>query len=148
MSRLACKASSCAVSIKLMHEMWRGEEEKDAMVVKIMIQIKLLARCMRVFIQGTKMPTKACGHPRDENHGRNYEYIAESRSQEIEEYLQSKIESFLKMVLERVVSTDMGIRELKDDLLELTQMLKDHEMSIRHLEENDEPFGISNGIWG
>ncbi|MCD9637954.1 hypothetical protein HAX54_021512 [Datura stramonium] len=29
----------------------------------------------------------------------------------------------------------LGIQELKGDLLELTQMMKDHEISIRHLEE-------------
>ncbi|MCD7468742.1 hypothetical protein HAX54_007177 [Datura stramonium] len=40
----------------------------------------------------------------------------------------------LKRVMEKVVSTYLGIRELKGDLLELTQTVKEHDVSIRHLE--------------
>ncbi|MCE0482162.1 hypothetical protein HAX54_040617 [Datura stramonium] len=38
-------------------------------------------------------------------------------------------------VLERVVSTDSGVRELNYDLLTVTQIVESHAISIRHLEE-------------
>ncbi|MCE0481690.1 hypothetical protein HAX54_039630 [Datura stramonium] len=87
---------SYATSIKLMNEMWRREEERDAALVKIMIQIGLLAKCMRGFHRGYQGANQGSQHPHDEN---------------------------------------QGIQELKGDLFEFTRMLKDHEISIRHLEE-------------
>ncbi|MCD7467280.1 hypothetical protein HAX54_004618 [Datura stramonium] len=74
-------------------------------------------------------------HPRDENKDCNCENIAKLRSWESDKSSHSKIEGMLEMVLERVLSTDLGIHELKNDLLELTWMVKDHDISIRHLEE-------------
>ncbi|MCD9642485.1 hypothetical protein HAX54_029323, partial [Datura stramonium] len=41
----------------------------------------------------------------------------------------------LEVVLERVISSDSGIQEIKGDLLDLTQTMKEHEVSIKHLEE-------------
>ncbi|MCD7470850.1 hypothetical protein HAX54_011031 [Datura stramonium] len=69
--------------------------------------IGVLERCIRGFYLGYQGANKGSRHPRDENQGRNYEYIAELRR----------------------------IQKLKGDLLELTRMVKDHEISIRHLEE-------------
>ncbi|MCD7451492.1 hypothetical protein HAX54_012275 [Datura stramonium] len=41
----------------------------------------------------------------------------------------------LEVVLEQVVSTDSRIQDLKNDLLNLTKTVKNHEVSIRQLEE-------------
>ncbi|MCE3049407.1 hypothetical protein HAX54_044763 [Datura stramonium] len=99
-----------------------------------MLQIGLLEKCMRVFL-GYKDANQGLWNLHDENHGWNYEYLTGLRSQEREKSLHSKIESMLEMVLELVVSTDLGIRKLRDDLLKLTQIVKGHEISIKHLEE-------------
>ncbi|MCD9639005.1 hypothetical protein HAX54_023242 [Datura stramonium] len=41
----------------------------------------------------------------------------------------------LELVMGKVLSTNSGIRELKGDILEITQTVKDHDISIRHLED-------------
>ncbi|MCE3217105.1 hypothetical protein HAX54_010403, partial [Datura stramonium] len=46
-----------------------------------------------------------------------------------------KLARMLKVVLELVVATDSGIQELKSDILNLTQLMKDHEVSFRQLGE-------------
>ncbi|MCD9646131.1 hypothetical protein HAX54_035699 [Datura stramonium] len=69
------------------------------------------------------------------NQGRNYEHIVDLGTPERDESIHLKIEIMLERVLERVVSTDLGVRELKHDLLTLTQIVKSHAISIRHLEE-------------
>ncbi|MCD7467898.1 hypothetical protein HAX54_005594 [Datura stramonium] len=60
------------------------------------------------------------------------ELLANSKmsSQESEES-SFHIERMLEVILEQVVSTDSGIRELRSDLLDLTQKVKDHEVSIQ-----------------
>ncbi|MCD9641392.1 hypothetical protein HAX54_027559 [Datura stramonium] len=55
-------------------------------------------------------------YPHDENQGRNDESIAELKSWESEKSSHSNIEGMLEMVLEWVLSTNSGIRELKGDL--------------------------------
>ncbi|MCD7460933.1 hypothetical protein HAX54_044803 [Datura stramonium] len=47
----------------------------------------------------------------------------------------SKIETLLERVLERVTSTDLRVRELKCDLLDLTQIVESHDVSIKKFEE-------------
>ncbi|MCD7467314.1 hypothetical protein HAX54_004661 [Datura stramonium] len=44
-----------------------------------------------------------------------------------------------------VLSTDLGILELKGDLLELTQMVKDHDILLDTWKK-DEPYSFSNEI--
>ncbi|MCD9643751.1 hypothetical protein HAX54_031420 [Datura stramonium] len=63
------------------------------------------------------------------------EHFAEMSSQGSEESFSSRIKSMLEVVLEQVVSTDSRIRELRNDLLDLTQKVKDHEVSIRQLKD-------------
>ncbi|MCD7464104.1 hypothetical protein HAX54_052081, partial [Datura stramonium] len=58
-----------------------------------------------------------------------------SSSQGSDESSYSCIERMLEVILERVVSTDSRIKEIKSDLLDLTQTMKDHALSIRHLKE-------------
>ncbi|MCD7452922.1 hypothetical protein HAX54_018749, partial [Datura stramonium] len=47
------------------------------------------------------------------NQGRNYEHATDGRNHERGESINSKIESMLEQVLDRVVSTDVGVQELK-----------------------------------
>ncbi|MCD7466160.1 hypothetical protein HAX54_002589, partial [Datura stramonium] len=62
-----------------------------------------------------------------------YEIVSKLRSWESEETTHLRIKGMLEMVMEKVLSIDLGIQELKGYLLELTQMVKDHDLSIRHL---------------
>ncbi|MCD7462332.1 hypothetical protein HAX54_048275, partial [Datura stramonium] len=70
--------------------------------------------CMRGSHPGNKGASQVFWHPRDENQGRNYENIAKLRSWESEKSLHSKVKAMLEIVFERVLSTDSGIRELKE----------------------------------
>ncbi|MCD9642316.1 hypothetical protein HAX54_029027, partial [Datura stramonium] len=105
------KGSSYIESLRLMDQMWRRKESKDAMLMVVMQQIELLANC------------------------RNSNYIAETGSQESEESSLSRIERMLEVMLQQVVSIYLGIEELRCDLLDLCQKVKDHEVSIRQLED-------------
>ncbi|MCD9642332.1 hypothetical protein HAX54_029061 [Datura stramonium] len=78
---------------------------------------------------------KGYWYPRDENQCWNSNCTIESTSLGSDEPSYSCIERMLEMVLERVVSTNSGIQQLKSDLLDLTQTVKDHAVSIRHLDE-------------
>ncbi|MCE3049634.1 hypothetical protein HAX54_045437 [Datura stramonium] len=69
------------------------------------------------------------------NQGQNYKNAADGRDREREESINSKTEIMLEQILERVVSIDVVVRELKYDLLTLTQTVESHAISVRHLDE-------------
>ncbi|MCD9641860.1 hypothetical protein HAX54_028340, partial [Datura stramonium] len=105
------------------------------MLVKIKTQIGLIAMCMRGSHPGCQGEFQYLWHSRDKNQNWKYENATEFRSWESDNTTHSRIKGMLDMVMEKVLSTDSGIRELKGDLLELTQTVKYHDISIRNLED-------------
>ncbi|MCE3215557.1 hypothetical protein HAX54_002794 [Datura stramonium] len=96
--------------------------EKRCYVDRVMKQNEWLANSMMGFHSRYQQATQVYWYPRDENQGWNYEFTVESSSHGSDESSYSRIERMLEVVLERVVSTDSGIQELKSDLLHLSQM--------------------------
>lgn len=69
------------------------------------------------------------------NQGQNYGYSSFWEEQEKIGNMESNNEVVLEGVLEKVISKDLRVRELKHDILYLTQMVESHSISIKQFED-------------
>ncbi|MCE0482456.1 hypothetical protein HAX54_041252 [Datura stramonium] len=125
----------CAETIKLVDKMWRREGKKDAMLLVMMKQMELLKNYMKGFHARYHQDNYGYEYAYNGNLGWKNVWSVDMSIQESDESVPPHMESTLKVVLEKVLSTKKGMQDLLSKLLDLTTTVKSHDVIIQQLED-------------
>ncbi|MCD7453007.1 hypothetical protein HAX54_019191, partial [Datura stramonium] len=115
--------------------MWYKEGKKDAMLLVMMKKIELLTNYMKGFYERYHQYNNIYEYAYNENQGQNNVWSIDTSIQERNESVPPHMESTLEVVLEKVLSTEEEIQDLRSKLLDLTTTVKSHDVIIQQLEE-------------
>ncbi|MCE3051746.1 hypothetical protein HAX54_050696, partial [Datura stramonium] len=129
------KGLPCVETIKLVYKIWCREEKKDGMLLVMMKQMELLTSYKKGLHDKNGHAIQDYDDGYYDNQGWNNVQFADTRSRGSTEVLPPHMESTLEVVLKKVLSIEEGVQDLQSKLLDLTTMVKSHEVIIQQLEE-------------